>query len=103
MNKQSETHRETKEKKILAFLQHRQKAKTLSKAIKSDELKGKPAARNMVCTFCRNLILKGAPYFSFKSQGQVVYKGKALRTERMHEPCLNRYLRPGVSSLFPAG
>jgi len=102
MTKHTEAHRETKEKKILAFLQQRHKAKILHKAIKSEALKGKPALRNMVCTFCRNTILKGAAYFSFKSQGQVVYKGKALRTERMHEPCLNRYLRPGVSSLFPA-
>ncbi len=102
MNRQADAQREQKERKILAFLQQRHKAKLLHKAIKSEALKGKPAAKNITCTFCRNTILQGAVYFSFKSHDQVIYKGKALRTERMHEPCLNRYLRPGVSSLFPA-
>ena len=92
MNIHMEESRQRKEKEILAFLQRRHRTKTLKNALKSEAIKGKKATKNMNCTFCRNTILRETIYVSFKSQGEVTYKGKTLRTERMHEPCLNRYL-----------
>ena len=92
--------RAKKEREILAYLQQRLKAKSIRDAIKPEALEEKKAKRNINCTFCKKTILLGKGYVSFKSQGEVRYKGKVLRTERMHAACLNRYLRPGVRSFI---
>ena len=91
-----EAARQKREKEIFAYLQQKLKAKQLRQAVKPESRELKKAAKNITCTFCRGTILVGQPYVSFKSQGQVVCRGKLIRTERMHEGCLNRYLRPGV-------
>jgi hypothetical protein len=96
----SEEARKKRELQILAYLQQRQKTKVLKGSIKSESLVPKPAPRNMACTFCRKTIVQGVAYVSFRSQGEVRVKGKSLRLERMHELCMNRYLRPGVAATF---
>jgi len=92
-----ETTRLKREKEIFAYLQQKLRAKALRNAVKPESRELKKAAKNLTCTFCRSTIIAGQPYVSFKSQGQVVYRGKLVRTEKMHEVCLNRYLRPGVA------
>ncbi len=95
-----EAARQKREREIFSYLQQKLKAKALRQAVKPESREIKKAAKNLTCTFCRNTIIAGQPYVSFKSQGSVVYRGKVVRTERMHEPCLNRYLRPGVTPTF---
>ena len=92
----SEEARQKREKQILQYLQQRMKAKAIKAAVKPDNLPEKKAVRNITCTFCRRTILLGTGYVSFKGQPGAMYRGKNLRTEKMHQECLNRYMRPGV-------
>lgn len=95
-NELDEASRRKREREILAYLQQRMRVKAIEG--KPGTRREKTAAKNMTCTFCRGLIPQGTAYVSFRSHGGVTFKGKSLRTERMHGPCLSRYMRPGAGS-----
>ena len=81
------------EQEILTYLQRKLSAKRLKQTLKPGTVKEKMAARPIDCTFCRERIMAGAAYVSFRPPEKVLVKGRPVRTERMHPNCLNRFSR----------